>query len=216
MNRLERLLVSLFSESELVPSIRLKVPFTFSFREIDSFTFPDARLGGFGPVFGGALLLSAAVLFVLFWNYRRQLHRAASLLVLNGLIVLSALSFSEAWWARFAPQIWMVPTTIAITGILIVHPGKGSSLISALLFSLCLNNILIGLPYTFSTYKQNVRTAQQIALFKNQTEPIPVRLNDFAGIRCWLCLWHFCSWASLSRIVPLKIAGFPLRCSCWR
>jgi hypothetical protein len=184
MGHIERLLVSIFSKSEITPSIRLKVPFTFSSEEIESFGFPDVRIGGLGPLFGGALLLSLAVLGLLFWKYRGQLQETVGLFVVTGLIVLSALSFSEAWWARFAPQIWMLPVAVTVMGILIIHTGgKQAALIHALLISLSVNSMLICLPYLLSTYRQHLRTADQLAVFKSQTEPVPVTLNNFAGIR---------------------------------
>src|SRR5207249_1915485 len=101
MDRVRRLAVSLFSKSEAEPtsSLKLKLPSTFSVDEIQAFAFPDVRMGGFGPLFSGAIILSIVILVVLFWKSGWRLLCAAHLLVLMGLILISALSFSESWWA---------------------------------------------------------------------------------------------------------------------
>jgi len=68
---------------------------------------------------------------------------------LDGLIFISALSLSESWWARYAPQVWMIPVMTAIIGLLIVRHGQQRWLIFALLLTLSVNNLLIYFPYTF-------------------------------------------------------------------
>ncbi len=37
------------------------------------------------------------------------------------LIFISALSFSESWWARYAPQVWLLPLVTAVIGLLITR-----------------------------------------------------------------------------------------------
>ena len=46
-------------------------PFTFSLVEIEQCGFPDMRVGGFGPLFSGALVLSIIISALLIWRYRR-------------------------------------------------------------------------------------------------------------------------------------------------
>jgi len=185
MDRVRELAFSLFSKSEVLPkpSFRLKLPFTFSLDEIQAFSFPDVRLGGFGPLFSGAIVLSVAILVVLFWKYRSRLLGAAHLLVLMSLIFMSALSFSESWWARYAPQVWMLPLVTATVGLLITRRGLWRGLAFALLLLLFANNLLISFQYTTFTLKQSELAAWQLGTLKKQEEPIPAKIGFFNAIR---------------------------------
>jgi len=185
MDRVRRLAVSLFSKSEVlpIPSFKLKLPFTFSLDEIQAFAYPDVRMGGFGPLFSGAIVLSVAILVVLFWKYRWRLLRAAHLLVLMSLIFISALSFSESWWARYAPQVWMLPLVTAIVGLLITHRGLWRGLAFALLLLLFANNLLIYFRYTTFTLWYSELAARQLGALKKQQQPVPTKFGMFSAIR---------------------------------
>jgi hypothetical protein len=185
MDRVGRLAVSLFSKSEADPTplLKLKLPSTFSLDEIRAFAFPDVRIGGFGPLFSGAIVLSVALLVVLFWKYRWRLLCAAHLLVLMSLIFISALSFSESWWARYAPQVWMLPLVTAIIGLLIIRRGLWRGLAFALLLLLFANNLLIYFRYTTFTLGYSELAARQLGTLKKQQEPVPAKFGIFSAIR---------------------------------
>ncbi len=184
MDRVRMLASSLFSQSQVLPiPFKLKLPFMFSFSELQAFDFPDVRIGGFGPLFSGAIVLSVAILVVLFWKYHRRLLCAAHLLVLLSLICISALFFSESWWARYAPQLWMVPLFAAIFGLLITHRGLLRGLPVALLLLLFANNLLIYFQYTTYTLKNSLAATRQIGALKKQEEPVSTKFGIFSAIR---------------------------------
>lgn len=65
MNRFEKLFTSIFSKSENVQTPRMtefKLPFTISKSELHAFGIPDVRIGGFGPLFGGAVILASLII----------------------------------------------------------------------------------------------------------------------------------------------------------
>jgi hypothetical protein len=185
MDRVGRLAVSLFSKSEVLPSGRfdLKLPFRFTLDEIQAFAFPDVRMGGFGPLFSGAIVLSVAILVALFWKYRWRVLCAAHLLVLMSLICISALFFSESWWARYAPQLWMVPLITATLGLLLSHRGLSRGLAVALLLLLVANNLLIYREYASYTLRNSLMVTGQLAMLKKQEEPLPTKFGIFSAIR---------------------------------
>jgi hypothetical protein len=115
MSRGERLFRSVFSPSstdEPDGRPRLKVPFTVAGDEATKFHAPDVRVGGLGPFFGGALLLAALAALL---AARSPGARAAVLTAVG--ILGTVLITSEGWWARLAPQLWLVPVVLALPGL---------------------------------------------------------------------------------------------------
>jgi hypothetical protein len=112
MNRARRLVTSLFSRSANVTApagTRLKWPFQVLAGERAAFGIPDTRAGGFGPLFGGVLVLSGLLLLLL---WRRAPRVASGAVALTVAILASALIHSEGWWARYAPQVWLIPSCL--------------------------------------------------------------------------------------------------------
>jgi hypothetical protein len=108
LGRLEKLARGHFSRSsnDLGAFPRLKAPFTIVRSELDAFAQPDVRVGGFGPWFGGSLLVAAALATGLLVRGGARAVAGIGAVVFIGLT--GALN-PEAWWARYAPQLWLLP-----------------------------------------------------------------------------------------------------------
>jgi hypothetical protein len=89
---------------------KLKIPFTVRLAEARGPTFPDPRTGGFGPLFSAALLLAAALMILAARARAVSVTLVVSLAFLIGSVLINA----EAWWARYVPQLWLVPLTVAM------------------------------------------------------------------------------------------------------
>ncbi len=115
-NRFVQLAWATFSASanEQWSDPRLKAPFTFHRGEAAVFSDTAVRTGGFGPLFGSMIVIAALLLgFALLAMAPRRFITAA---VVVG-ILASALVNPAAWWARYAPQLWLLPLAlVAITG----------------------------------------------------------------------------------------------------
>lgn len=112
---LTNLLVSSFSQSKIVErtaTATLRNPFDFPGRveEFHMLTVPDPRVGGFGPYMGAVLVLSGLLAGVVLARPRRMLApgRGKYALLLAAGVLGSTLVNPEAWWARYAPQFWML------------------------------------------------------------------------------------------------------------
>ena len=107
--------VSLFSHTTqgyaVPPSAKL--PFMISIAEIRAAGGPDARVAGFGPFFSGALFLALALGIACFAQARSNIKVRVALLV-GAAMLLITLVFPENWWARYVPQFWLVPISVAI------------------------------------------------------------------------------------------------------
>ena len=141
----ERLLRSTFSRPTVAPNAapHLKIPLSTEDAEIQKFQGADIRLGGWGVLFSGGLALASVGL--LFIPGVPRGYRGGGLALLVG-VALSVLLNPEAWWARFAPQWFLVPL---ITGGLLL--GSQKSLIRAVGLStvgiLIVNNGLVAYSY---------------------------------------------------------------------
>ena len=164
MNRFEKLFVSTFSETGNIDSshsTHWKWPFTVDQKEVDSL-WPDTRIAGFGPLFGGAVLLSP-ILLVTAWPHDKKKTLAYACLGL--LIICSALVNSEAWWARYAPQLWLLPVLCAMLGLAMnSKPPKILGL--AILLVLCLNLFLVSASYFAGQSKGCAILKSQLAEMK--------------------------------------------------
>jgi hypothetical protein len=117
-NRIEKLAISLtFSNAydpfgDLPDPVARGITTPFEQRSLTEFaqfaTSSDLRIGGFGPLFGLILLLTL-ILWLL--PAGAKTDRAPFAAVAAG-IILATLLNPEAWWARYAPQLWLLPVLV--------------------------------------------------------------------------------------------------------
>ncbi len=116
LSTVKKLFYSLFSrvdnlmgEGAVIP----KAPFDVSPYEARiSASAPDLRISGFGPLFGGILIVSAVILLFalcyLVFTDRRALF--LGLCVASPTVIL-LFAVSESWWARYSPHLYLLPLT---------------------------------------------------------------------------------------------------------
>lgn len=147
------LFFSLFSETHTgwppgEPS--LKWPFTLRSGELYAAGAPDTQIAGFGPFFSGALAVCVILTGLLLLRFRTN-HPVMLALAITFMVFVLTAAFPQSWWARYAPQTWLVPGGVAlaalftqdrlmrgfafgIAGILLVNSAlmKGSSLVRSI------------------------------------------------------------------------------------
>ncbi|TCP53362.1 hypothetical protein EV586_10696 [Tumebacillus sp. BK434] len=177
---------SLFARSENVLATQqaeLKLPFTWTQQEVKAFQGPDPRIGGWGPLFGGALLLGIVIagLCFLLTSWRQALLACGVLL----LVIFSVLLNPEAWWARFTPQLWLVPALAAAYGLLISNRRALQALSLVLLLLMGTNSWLTSHEYFARQSEYSALAKQQLAALQraSQEQPIPVLLGTGAHAR---------------------------------
>jgi hypothetical protein len=161
MNRFEKLFISTFSKTEDASGPRpahWKWPFTISKDELNAIWL-DTRIAGFGPLFGGAVLLSL-ILLATAWPIDKK-----KTLVYSGLgllIICSSLVNPEAWWARYAPQIWLLPVLCAMLG-LALNSKPQRILGLAIILALNLNLFTVSASYFERQSQENAVIGNQLA-----------------------------------------------------
>ena len=115
MGKLEKLTVSIFhvtSNDSVEAGLNMKVPLSISsFKELKASTGPDPRFGGWGILFSGIFLLSLLLLVMIIkkiW-FTKELN---TFLFCIGILLFSIIVNPQSWWARYVPQLWLIPLTI--------------------------------------------------------------------------------------------------------
>ncbi len=121
-NREANLAASIFSRSRVwPPESTLKTPWQVDRSEWRQFQEPDVRTGGFGPLFPAALVLSLAFLAIRLQRGGAAPWMATAIILI---IIASVLPVHACWWARYAPQVWLVPlVALAPLGGAVARPN---------------------------------------------------------------------------------------------
>ena len=155
--------------------IKLKTPFTFSKGELSVFIIPDTTIGGFGPLWGGAILLTAVTFLILLML---DCQKALVGTYIIAIILISILGKPYAWYARYNPHFWMVPVVVILMSFTIENSfarALGYSLAAVLLVNVSLI-VTQYIPFQL-TQNRNIRRAfREIAQLPS---PVKVYLSVF-------------------------------------
>jgi hypothetical protein len=83
-------------------------PFAALPADLYSYTFQETRIAGFGPWFSGCLLLSITLAA---WLLATRTPARRTFMLICMTIVCSLLISRHLWWARYGPQLWLLPIT---------------------------------------------------------------------------------------------------------
>ena len=183
-NRVERLFLSAFGKTSRDSShaSELKVPFAVGRSEVVAFAAPNVKIGGWGPLFGGTLLLNALGIGALAWSSRNDLRRALPHLFVMVIVLATALIHGEAWWARFAPQLWLIPVIGAV--ILVGSNSRVARLVGNVVVVVLLANVaLVGGAYALFQSKYSRELASQLHAVAGKHRPIDVYFGEMQSNR---------------------------------
>ena len=141
-NRVERTVISLFSKTDndfknaTFPDT-LKFPFTFSKDEL--FINFDTRLGGFGFLFSGVLVIT--ILLALYLFLKKNTMDKKILAGVLSAVLLSVMINPASWWSRLSAQTWLIPVVFIISGLLVKN--RLAIILSQMILGILMINILI-------------------------------------------------------------------------
>jgi len=158
MTRVEKLGISIFSQSENVfghQAPLLKWPFTIHGGELGSFHAADLRIGAWGVWFSGALCI-ALLLYGLSQGWRLAWPTTCIIFTLA-----SVMTNPHAWWARYAPQIALLPLLLSLPAL---FSGKRWLRVAGRmsLLLLLINTTVIACSYVSEVIQQTGVANQQI------------------------------------------------------
>lgn len=178
MNRYSSLFYSLFSESKNnTKTTKLKFPFTIKIKELYCFSDSDVRVAGFGPLFSAALMMSILILC----SYYLMRPIFPFLFVVLA-IIISVLIHPESWWARYAPQLWLIPV---ITSIACMKSERKQLRIYGLgiVFILILNISLVSLVHFTANLLNTYQVAKEFNILKDSRKRISIYFGPFEATR---------------------------------
>ncbi len=180
MNSVERFLVSLFSESTIqMDSVKIKISFFMKREEAAAFFYPDVRLAGFGPLFGGVFILTLALLI---GGLKKFIQRKV-FWILIFFVFVSVFLNPEAWWLRYVSQFWLVP----VLALFISFSGRQTPVEKYLAigtaFFMVLNVLLVAIPYVYGQTKASHAVRWELRELSREAGPIKVNFNLFRSNR---------------------------------
>jgi len=149
---LEKFFIATFSEThnsmeKEEKSYNLKIPFTFKIEELKYFIGPDIRLGGFGVLFSGILIISIPLSIYALIKIKKENEQISTYIIPLFTTVFLIIILKESWWARYLPQIYII-TLLPILSLKNTNiEEKRKNIITNILITiLSINTILITGP----------------------------------------------------------------------
>ncbi len=148
LDRVSALAASVFARSDIgFAGYTFQWPFTPPDpAELDELIWSDPRMGGWGAMFGGLVVLGGLTLpAALAWCRRDPV--ALGLVGLAGLVLATVLVHPAPWWARYVPQLWLVPILLFAVWFRFDHrPARWLGL-ACVLFALVNSGLVIARYY---------------------------------------------------------------------
>ena len=166
-NSLEKFTISLFSKSENVTydyEPTLKFPLRVYKDELKITVLPDARIGGFGPLFSAIFIISIITILIALIKIYKEKDKLIIFLFPIISIIISSILVGESWWARYVPQLYYLPI-IAI--ILVLYIFKNKKIIPSLITILLILNSLFFIYGTYNSLRNSYIIDKQINKVKN-------------------------------------------------
>lgn len=151
MNRLTKIFIANFSQTDNVSvghevGPRLKVPFTFNIDELSNLNLVDTRIGGYGVLFGGILIVSVVIILgYAVCVIRKRDWQDSTFIIFIPLVSTASfvLLLSDIWWARYFPQMYVLP----IVALMILFLFKKNVIANILTYLILFNMMLSWVMY---------------------------------------------------------------------
>jgi hypothetical protein len=107
----EKLLISIVSKMDHSgEKPQLKIPFTFDTAELQWADLYDLRIGGFGPLFSGIMILSILIILMgILIMFKKRIKFILITILTLSTIVMSCMLIPAAWQVRYIPHFYIIP-----------------------------------------------------------------------------------------------------------
>ena len=162
--------------------IQYKIPFSISKYELERYAFSGVMIGGLGVWFGYLFCIGLVFLIITF-IYDTSKQRKRRILILVGIVFASAFVLEAPWWARYAPQIYLIPIISILYFNFVFSKQKIIFFGFSALF--IINSTLILLPYIGANFMVTQKVKKQYQELKqtNQTYFVDFRNSQSQRVR---------------------------------
>jgi hypothetical protein len=177
-NSLTTLFYSAFSKSGLKSpqySAELKLPFTYNKTELEPFSWNNTHVGGWGPLFSGALVLSSIIFLAALW-YKNHYFSLKTMLLVVLILIVSAAINPVSSLARYTPQFYLV-TICALFFAFTFKQLPMKILGYALVLTLAMNSYLIGHQYIIYNMAVSKDWNSKLESLHERSLTAPVNVN---------------------------------------
>ena len=176
MSHFARFVASLFShtnDSLGITAVEWKLPFTFTRQELYAASSCDVRIGGWGVLFSGILLISVAVIVVSLIKCHHSHPKIFRLsLLLSVMLGVSLLFIPGLFWARYFTSLFYIPVVALL--FLFVHwnreGGRGQLICAGALAALLCLNMAPNAGYDLKLLMNAHLTWEQLETLRTCTE----------------------------------------------
>ena len=159
------------------PNAQLMWPFTARPADLHSYCYHETRVAGFGPFFSGALLFGFGLsVWLLFQPKAPRLVLALVALTITGSLLISP----YLWWARYGPQLWLLPVLPVVFIFQGVYPRRLAAAAWLLLALLAVNaGIVADIRLCWET-KASQTLRRQLTDLRQSGQKIEINFMNFA------------------------------------
>lgn len=180
MSNPRALITSIFSKTSPNPEDApvLKIPFSIHSDEKWAMTAPDARMGGFGVLFSGILIVS----LVLGIYSLKKAKGISPLLPAVVVFTLLAMFFPESWWARYSPYTYYIPCMFLLA---FSCANKTKIFVLGMCGLMLTNSAMNGFMVFRDFYRQSRIINWKIAEIQQTNKHVMFNINDFPCHEIW-------------------------------
>lgn len=187
-SNISKFIMSNFSRSDnpfstVGGTTKYKIPFTFDRNEIRNLGSNDLRVGGYGVLFSGILILSF-VFFIIndIKLFKTNKNQFIILNIIPFISVLLIFLINGSWWARYFPMLY---SSVLINLLIIYLINNKSIIFKALVTLLLINNFITGgavLVYNYTLSSQLNYNYKELSFdIANKTKLI-LKTNEYYGL----------------------------------
>ena len=158
-------------------------PFFFSLQAAWDAGWYDVRIGGFGVLFPTVALFAAITLAALLRPGALPKHGRAWLVIGLAVLGISVAIHPENWWARYVPQLWLIPVSLAALAL----AAQGATrLLGVVLLAAVLSDAAITAASAahFARWRNREMIADHKAIAQQSNGSVEVSVGPFVGT------WH--------------------------
>lgn len=189
MPTLNKLFIALFGETTNKLEYEFEKPkklFSVSEEEIFYCVY-DARVGGFGPLFSGILVISILVIIIsLILLYKKDKYYFAIFASLFIAMFLMLSLITESWWARYSPYLYLIPI-FAVVFLFIGYNYFGIcqkivfAVISVFLITILTINASYFTKYIFDCKNRTDITKEEMINYRETSQENKLKVNYIHG-----------------------------------